>query len=234
MNMGVADGVDLGWKLAATLQGWGGPTLLDSYEAERRPVHEFVMDEAVANHKILGSQLWQPGLEEDSARGADLRAELGPRIQVGKMREFQTLGVVLGYRYDSSPVIVSDGTTAPGRDFINYVPSACPGGLAPHAWLHDGSSLYDHFGQGFTLLAMPDAAAHDLSAASNDATTLGVPLDVIQPAAPALRDLYRARYALIRPDQHVAWRGDAWPRDGARLFATVAGQAATRMPQERT
>jgi 2-polyprenyl-6-methoxyphenol hydroxylase-like FAD-dependent oxidoreductase len=223
MNMGVADGIDLGWKLAAVLQGWGGPQLLDSYEKERRPVHELVMDEAVANHGTLGNQLWQDGLADETAAGARLRAEVGARIQAAKMREFNTLGVVLGYRYDDSPVIAADGTEPPPRDFVNYVPSARPGALAPHAWLHDGSSLYDHFGPGFTLLAMPGAKVHELDAAQQAALSLGIPLAVIEPGAPALGELYRSRYALIRPDQHVAWRGDAWPDRSERLLARVCG-----------
>ncbi len=229
MNMGVADGVDLGWKIAAVLQGWGGPALLDSYERERRPVHEFVMDEAVANHGQLGKQLWTEGLEDDGERGARLRAELGPRIQAAKLREFNTLGVVLGYRYDDSPVIVGDGSAPPPHDFINYVPSARPGSLAPHAWLHDGSSLYDHFGPGFTLLAMPGADADDIAMARQAARDAGVPLTVLQPPTPALGELYRSRYALIRPDQHVAWRGDAWPGALETLFATVSGRSQ-RLP----
>ena len=223
MNMGVADGVDLGWKISAVLQGWGGPHLLDSYECERRPVHEFVMDEAVANHKLLGSQLWQEGLEDATEAGARLRAEVGARIQVAKMREFNTLGVVLGYRYEDSPVIVADGTEPSPHDFVNYVPSARPGSLAPHAWLHDGSSLYDHFGQGFTLIAMPGANAHEIDSARKAARSVGMPLDVIEPGVPALGELYRSRYALIRPDQHVAWRGNALPDRPERLFAQVCG-----------
>src|SRR5438105_6474255 len=110
MNMGIGDGVDLGWKMAAVIQGWGGPRLLDSYEIERRPVHEFVMDEAVANHAVLGNQLWEEGLEDDTPASAQLRARVGARIQVAKIREFNTLGVVLGYRYDNSPITVSDGS----------------------------------------------------------------------------------------------------------------------------
>ena len=224
MNMGVGDGVDLGWKMAAVLQGWGGQTLLDSYEMERRPVHNFVMDEAVANHAMLGKQLWQEGLEDSTEAGETLRREVGALIQVAKIREFNTLGVVLGYRYDASPVIVSDGTTPPARDFLNYVPSACPGSLAPHAWLHDGSSLYDHFGMGYTLLAMCDADAHALEKVREAARLAGVPLKVIQPQEPVLKDLYQARYALIRPDQHVAWRGNAWPDNAGFIFARLCGQ----------
>ena len=224
MNMGIADGVDLGWKIAAVLQGWGGPALLDSYEQERRPVHEFVMDEAVANHALLGNQLWQPGLEDATDAGARLRSEVGARIQVAKIREFNTLGVVLGYRYDGSPIIVADGTEPTSRDFINYVPSARPGSLAPHAWLHDGTSLYDHFGNGYTLLATAGADSHALERAREAAAAAGVPFKVIKPHEPAVKDLYQARYALIRPDQHVGWRGNALPDQLDLLFAHLCGQ----------
>ena len=224
MNMGVADGVDLGWKLAAVLQGWGGETLLDSYEAERRPVHEWVMDEAEANHATLGNQFVAEGIENDDADGARLRSEIGARIQASKMREFVTLGVVLGYSYDDSPVIVAEGGAAPGKDFVNYVPSARPGHLAPHAWRHDGSSLYDHFGTGFTLLASPLAAAEDIDAAVAHAADTGVPFTVLKPNEPGVANLYQARLTLVRPDQHVAWRGDAWPATGIALLKRIAGR----------
>ncbi|MDQ6680051.1 MAG: FAD-dependent monooxygenase, partial [Pseudomonadota bacterium] len=227
MNMGVADGVDLGWKLAAVLQGWGGPQLLDSYERERRPVHQQVLDEAVANHSTLGNQLWQPGLEDDSADGAALRQQIGGRIQAAKMREFTTLGVVLGYHYSGSPVIVDDGTPAPVPDFLNYVPSSRPGALAPHAWRHDGSSLYDHFGVGFTLLAAKDALSSVLDQARAQARAAGVPLVVLQPAEGGVCELYPRRFTLIRPDQHIAWRGDVWPQASEALFERVSGRVPT-------
>lgn len=224
MNMGVADGVDLGWKIAAVLQGWGGPTLLDSYESERRGVHDYVMDESVANHATLGNQLWQPGLEDDGDAGAALRKDVGARISIAKLREFATLGVVLGYRYDGSPVIVPDGSPAPAHDFLNYVPSARPGCLAPHAWLHDGSSLYDHFGAGFSLLVTDDARTDDVERAMASARAAGVPLAIVQPQGLALKELCHAGLVLVRPDQHVAWRGDAWPRDDHQLWRQVTGR----------
>jgi 2-polyprenyl-6-methoxyphenol hydroxylase-like FAD-dependent oxidoreductase len=231
MNMGIADGVDLGWKMAATLQGWGGPTLLASYELERKPVHNYVMDEAVANHALLGNQLWQEGLEDATSEGEKLRGEVGNRISRAKIREFNTLGVLLGYRYDGSPVIMGDGTPAPIVDFLNYVPNARPGCLAPHAWLHDASSLYDHFGQGLTLLVtrslmvnaqeVPvDAEVNRLSAA---ALALQIPLTVFHPEGTAIADLYRARYAIIRPDQHVAWRGNELPDDLSAMLKHISG-----------
>ncbi|MES2261097.1 MAG: FAD-dependent monooxygenase [Pseudomonadota bacterium] len=223
MNMGVADSVDLGWKLAAVLRGWGGAGLLDAYEAERRPVHHRVMDEAVANHALLGTQLSQPGMEAQDEAGERLRSQVGAAIQECKGREFKTLGVVLGYRYDDSPLIVSDGSAPPPPDVLNFTPSACPGSLAPHAWLDDGSSLYDGFGSGYTLLVTGDEDAGDIEQAQRDARELGIPLVALLPRADGLADLYQARLALIRPDQHVAWRGNAWPRDGAELLRRVAG-----------
>lgn len=226
MNMGVADSVDLGWKIAAVLQGWGGAALLDSYERERRPVHNYVMDEAVANHATLGNQLWQDGLEDATEAGARMRGEIGARIQAAKVREFNTLGVILGYRYEDSPIIVGDGSAPPTRDYRNYVPSAHPGCLAPHAWLEDGSSLYDHFGPGFTLLATSDAAAEDLDRARESASAVGVPLKILKPNARELADLYQARYALIRPDQHIAWRADEVPSQAASLLEKVIGRSS--------
>ena len=176
MNMGIGDAVDLGWKLSARLAGWGGEALLASYEAERRPVHERTIAEAVQNYSAVSNELVRPALEEDSLRGEATRREVADIIQAVKVREFKTLGVILGLRYANSPIIVSDGSEPPPEHFMLYVPSAHPGCLAPHLWLDDGSSLYDHFGPGFTLLATDDdtVSAHALATA---ATARGVPLN---------------------------------------------------------
>lgn len=225
MNMGVADGVDLGWKLGAVIAGWGGARLLDSYELERRPVHQFVLDEAAANHAVLGNDLVQDGIEHESANGARLRAEVGSRIASTKLREFNTLGVVKGYRYDASPVIVHEPGRAPENDFLNYVPSARPGAIAPHAWMHDGTSLYDRFGAGLTLLVTDDSAENGLDALHSEAQRLGIPLKKCRAPRTAVPELYCARYALIRPDQHVAWRGNSIPVNAANLLLHVTGRA---------
>ena len=222
MNMGIGDAVDLGWKLAATVQGWGGG-LLDSYEHERRPVHQRTMDEAAANYATVGNELVSPGIEEDGPYGDDVRRDVGNAILASKLREFSTLGLVLGADYHGSALVVADGTEPPFREAVRYVPSASPGCLAPHLWLADGSSLYDGFGAGFTLLV----TAGDASAASGIAEAageLGIPLTVLAPADERLRPLYQARYVLIRPDQHVSWRADVAPRDAAPLLRHVTGQ----------
>ena len=228
MNMGVADGVDLGWKFAACLQGWGSPGLLDSYEAERRPVHEFVMAEAVANHAVLSGELFRPGLEEDTPQGEALRRSAGEGIRQVKEREFYTLGTVLGACYEGSPIIVPDGSEAPIIDSRLYTPSTHPGCLAPHAWLKDGASLYDRFGLGYTLIVGHGAAWPAVEAARQEADAAGVPLTTVDLAGEAQLPLYAGALTLVRPDQHVAWRGLEW-RKG--VFETLAGLAPQRRPQ---
>ncbi len=231
MNMGVGDAVDLGWKLAATLQGWGGPGLLPSYEAERRPVHERTIAEAVANYALVGNQLVRPGMEDAGPLGEATRNEVGEMIRAAKVREFKTLGVVLGYHYSGSPVVAGDGTAPPPGDTVLYVPSAHPGCLAPHLWLADGSSLYDRFGSGFTLL-VTDGAAEEGKPLQLAAAAHGIPLALLAPRDMRLLPRYAARFALIRPDQHVAWRGDAIPADARALLAQVSGfpPAASEAP----
>lgn len=221
MNLGIADGVDLGWKLAAALRGWGGEALLEAYELERRPVALRTIAEAVENYRVLSDHLTKDSLEDDTPDGERARRDLEREILRTKTREFATLGVVLGSRYRGSPIIVGDGTAPPVEHYADFEPSAHPGCLAPHAWLADGTSLYDHFGMGYTLLDLEDANAatvRDLRAAAADA---GLPLRVLSLRGADLRTLYGAPLALIRPDQHVAWRGASC--DAPALIDRVRG-----------
>jgi len=222
MNMGIGDAVDLGWKIAAHLDGWGGDDLLASYEIERRPVHERTIAEAVHNFGQTGSQILRPDLEAPSVVGEATRREVADLIEATKVREFKTLGIVLGMRYVDSPIIIADGSVPPPDHFMLYVPSAYPGCLAPHLWLADGSSLYDHFGPGFTLL-VTDGDGRPAERLSEAAAKRNIPLKVLAPANVRLRQRYEARFALIRPDQHVAWRGDDIPADCNALLARVSG-----------
>lgn len=224
MNLGIADGVDLGWKLAAVLQGWGGEALLAAYEDERRPVHLRTIDEAVENYRTLSDQLLKDDLDAESADGERARAAVAREIIATKTREFDTLGVVLGSRYDGSPIIVDDGSAPPAEHYAHFEPCAHHGCLAPHAWLADGSSLYDHFGLGFTLLLLSDTAAALARDMEDAAANMGVPLALLDLRGAGLDEPYAAPLALIRPDQFVAWRGaDA---DAAALLRTVSGRSA--------
>ncbi|MBN8814324.1 MAG: FAD-dependent monooxygenase [Sphingomonas sp.] len=209
MNMGIGDGVDLGWKIAATLQGWGGPRLIDTYEAERRPIHRAVIDEAMANYAIAGT-MPPPQLEDDGPEGEQIRRAVGMVIQSAKGREFNTLGTVLGLGYEGSPIVSAEPGPPPEHVNEVYTPTARPGYLAPHAWLEDGRSLYDAFGQGFSLVVARNADETEVAKAVDDARMLGVPLTIVRPGNVPARDLYGVSLTLVRPDQHVAWRGDQW------------------------
>lgn len=226
MNMGVADGVDLGWKLAAALEGWGGPALLDSYEVERRTIHEEVMAEAATNHAVLSNDLWSDGLEAPGEHGDALRSAVGKRIVAVKQREFHTLKTVLGGCYSVSPVLASEdrdpmnGATPEDR---RYVPSSRVGCLAPHLWRADGRSLYDLFGSGFALIARFDAAGDQISRAVADAFNRDIPLATVYVTDEEAEGRYDLPLTLVRPDQHVAWRGTRW---AAGVFDLVTGWMA--------
>ena len=209
MNMGIGDSVDLGWKLAATLQGWGGPNLIASYEAERRRVHRIVIDEAVG---ILGSAAspLPREIEDDTPEGESVRKKVGETIKASRGREFYTLGTVLGLGYENSPIVCIEPTPAPAHNPQSYTPVARPGYLAPHAWLDDGRSLYDCFGLDFTLVIDASVDTADVHRAEQDAKQLGIPLTRVRPKGIDVSRLFGAKLTLIRPDQHVAWRGDNW------------------------
>ena len=227
MNMGVSDALDLGWKLSAVLQGWGGPALLDSYEIERRPVHEKVMDEAVTNHSLLGNQLWREGLEDDTPQGHALREETRQRIITHKTREFRSLATVLGLCYETSPILIDDGSEPLEQVGQDYQPDAHPGCLAPHAWVEDGRSLYDLFGLDFALV-VADGAQAEAARAEADALQAGVPFRVVRPAGVDVLGLYKAPLTLVRPYQHVAWRGDRWD---ASILRQATGNGAAGLEE---
>ena len=226
MFLGVLDAVDLGWKLAAVLRGTGGPALLDSYELERKQVHQYTVDAAVHNHSIQFSELLRPGIEDPGPEGDAVREEVGDTVRRAKEAEFHSLGVVLGYRYADSPIIAGDDTPPPQHP-VHYTPSACPGCRSPHAWLEDGSSLFDHFGRDFTLLHLGERDPGLEATASDDARRAGISLKYVSVGEPALPDLFEASHVLIRPDQHVAWRGTGWPQNADNLLARIAGFATS-------
>ncbi|WP_169806882.1 FAD-dependent monooxygenase [Actinomadura macra] len=223
MNQGVQDAADLGWKLAGVLHGWAGPALLDSYEAERRPVNQAVIASAVNNWTTCGPAFVRPGIEEDPAVRHGLREE----ILREKRKQFDALGLILGYRYENSPVIAYDGPPAPPLEITRYVPTSRPGHRAPHAWLADGSSLFDHFGPGFTLLRTGGpGGAPGTGTMLRSARERGIPLRLLdlEHEAP-VHAAYGAGFALVRPDQHIAWRGTAPPGDPGVLLDVVRGAA---------
>lgn len=222
MNTGVGDAIDLSWKLSATLQGWGGEKLLASYDTERRPVGWRNVRESSGNLKRMLTPRDNPALLDQSAAGDAVRAETGTSFSAAMQREWNTLGIHLGYRYEDSPVCWQDGTRAPPYDVMTYEPSARPGARAPHVWLDDGRSTLDLFGKMFVLLRL-GADAPDPAPLNTAASKSGLPLEVVALQEPAAVAAYENTLVLIRPDGHLAWRGDAFPDDCGALVDRVGG-----------
>ncbi len=223
MNTGIGDAIDLGWKLHAMLEGWGGARLLDSYEAERKPIAvrnsvisannsdkiDMVMDETPAE------------IEQEGPAGDALRATLQKKIR-WMARQFNSAGTHLGYRYVDSPIVIADGTPEPPDDFTQVVPSTWPGSRAPHAWRSDGSTTLDWFGRDFVLVRSRTDAP-DATPIREAAHRAGVPLRDITVHEPVVERLFERALTLVRPDGHVAWRGDTLPHDCDTLIDRVRG-----------
>jgi 2-polyprenyl-6-methoxyphenol hydroxylase-like FAD-dependent oxidoreductase len=222
-NTAVEDAVNLGWKLASVLRGVSSPALLDSYEIERKPLA--IRNTAYARHfaDSVGLYMAEPVLEEPGPAGDAARHEASEHLNRHVRLEFNIPGVTFGGRYDGSSLVVADGSSPPPDAPSSYVPTACPGGRPPHAWLDEDRSLYDSFHTEWTLLALgpqPPATQGFESAAR----AAGVDLRVVRHGAESLRALYEAPLALIRPDQIVAWRG-ADDRDAAAVRTQACAAA---------
>ncbi|MDE2007183.1 MAG: FAD-dependent monooxygenase [Rhodospirillales bacterium] len=223
MNAGITDATALSWMLAATIAGWGGTGLLDAYEAERWPITEqvskYAMDTA---QRLAGARGAVPeAIEDPGAAGAAARADFGARLLALNTPQFCCGGLNFGYFYDRSPIVAYDGEAAPGYTMDRFTPATVPGCRAPHLWLIDGGSLYDALGPWFTLIRRdPRADAAPIAAA---AAAQGVPLSVLDLRAEEAAALYPEAMVLVRPDRHIAWRGNAAPDDAARLIARLRG-----------
>lgn len=224
MNTGIDDASNLSWKLAAMLQGWGGARLLASYEAERMPIALRNTNAARQLTANIGDSDVNPVIEDKTSGGEAARRAAASMLR-GFAEQFASIGVQLGARYDGSPVISHDGA-APADSLIEYKPTSIPGGRTPHCWLDDkhqhGSSLYDHLGNGFTLLRL-GPSARDVSPIINAMRSRSIPMKVLNVADSDVRDIYEYDLALVRPDQYVAWRGNAAPADPDQLCDRLVG-----------
>ena len=226
MNAGIADAIHLSWLLAARLQGWGAPSILDAYEAERQPITEqvsnFAMDHA---QKMIKARRAVPAnIEANDAQGAQAREDIGHEAYELNVQQFCCAGLNFGYYYSNSTLIMADGEAPPPYTMGGFTPSTVPGCRAPHFWLHDGRSLYDAFGPGYTLLRFaPQVDVHTLM---DEAKVQGVPLTLLniksQDAAP---DIYQHPLVLCRADQHVVWRGHELPTDVSPMVRRLRGVA---------
>ena len=228
MNSGVGDAVDLSWKLAAVLQGWGGPTLLPSYEIERRPVGE--NNVAASRYASLGRRkwraAWQPNIRDGTPEGAATRANLARIADVEQRKTNEMIGAELGYCYRGSPLIASEPGEGPQSDFRRYVPTTRPGARLPHAWLDDGSAMQDRigYGHGYCLIRLGRTRA-DTSSLARAFASIGAPLQTLDIPDQRPRDVYGCDLLLLRPDMHVVWRGNDAPSEPQMLAALATGHS---------
>jgi 2-polyprenyl-6-methoxyphenol hydroxylase-like FAD-dependent oxidoreductase len=227
MNTGAGDAVDLAWKLAGTLHGWGGRALLDSYERERRPVGErnVAASRKAASGRRRWRACWQPSIAERSEEGARARAVLAETADREQRWSNDLLGIELGYRYQRSPLIVTESGDGPDPDGFAYTPTTWPGARIPHLWLDDGSALHDRLGRCYTLVhtgALPPGA-DDLA---ETFSRIGAPYRTFQVRSQGAEQVLEGyRLILVRPDLHIVWRG----KDRIEAPATLAEIATGRL-----
>jgi 2-polyprenyl-6-methoxyphenol hydroxylase-like FAD-dependent oxidoreductase len=230
LHTGLADAVDLGWKLIATLQGWGGNALLDSYEAERKPIALLNVQACTDEFVLLADLPGGPEIAEDSPAGAALRRRWAEayRASSGANGPTFTENLRLGYSYEGSPICVPDGTPPIPYETVAFVPSARPGTRAPHAWITEERlgakrSTLDLCGNNRFALLRLGPAAPEAGRVADAAATRGVPLAILDLSDPKLLELYQRPLVLVRPDGHIAWRADAVPHDTLGLIDRVRG-----------
>jgi len=223
MNSGVGDAVDLGWKLAGALQGWGGPNLLRSYELERRQIGD--RNVGASRYANLGRRkwrsMWRPNIRENSPAGQQTRELLGMVADIEQRKTNEMIGAELGYRYIDSPIIM-DIPGGPEQLFRDYQPSTWPGARLPHVWLDDGTPIQDHLPNSFVLLKLAGTKM-DTRPLENAIAAYGTPLAVVEKPDRVAREVYGFDAILLRPDMHIVWRGNQAPDNAAEIAAVATG-----------
>jgi 2-polyprenyl-6-methoxyphenol hydroxylase-like FAD-dependent oxidoreductase len=225
MNSGIADAAGLSWVLASRINGWGGDLLLDAYEEERRKTAWWHLEAAQRHMDVrlqIGGRYAEAGdLRGDDAATEDRRQTLARQIEAIGNAENESWGVELGYRYDGSPVICGESESST-IDPLTYSPSTIPGARLPHVFIEDGVSVHDLLGLWFSLVIVDDADSGSIEQA---AAKLGIPLTVVRLRRPDLLPIYQRNLLLVRPDQHVAWRGDDLPAEPYAILERITGRA---------
>ncbi|MGH2819349.1 MAG: FAD-dependent monooxygenase [Actinomycetota bacterium] len=226
MNTGVGDAIDLSWKLAATYHGWAGPGLMGSYETERRPIgaRNVNASRVASTARRRWRTEWGPEIVEDSDAGVESRRRLAEVAGREQRWSNELLGIELGYRYVDSPLIWAGSAGGPDPNSFEYEPTTCPGARLPHVWVEQGVGVQDVIGltNSYTLLRMHGGGTEDGGLADAFAF-YGVPFQVVDLNGGSARSVYGNELLLLRPDLHVAWRGDCPPEDPLKLAAVATG-----------
>ena len=229
LNTGIADAVNLGWKLAAVIEGYGSDGLLDSYETERRPVAVMARDWSFRHLgvHVKAQELANRALIESDTIEAEEHRRVLEEYFAANTGEHESFGVEMGYVY-TAPVIVSDGSPVPENDGSSYIPTTVPGARAPHVRLSDGRAILDAYRHKFTIVSfIGESAVQKLVDA---AAAVGMPLQVLAIDDTNARSVYETDLVLVRPDGHVAWRGHSLPDDLRSLIGMVTGRTDASAP----
>lgn len=213
LNNGLEDAVNLGWKLAARLQGWGGETLLDSYSLERQPVFRDVAEDFIADRIRKEADFldrYNPAKDKTAFEKAWAAHEgdLGIRV-----RSYEP-------NYEGSPVVAGPPNGKSSAHGNHAFEARAGHHLAPQI-LSSGRNTFEELGEGFTLFALDTG---DIAGLQKAAAELSVPLKVVEDSGAEPRKAYGCRMILVRPDQFIAWTGDAAPADPLALIRKVAGR----------
>ncbi|KIV93199.1 hypothetical protein PV10_04434 [Exophiala mesophila] len=223
MNVGIGDAVNLAWKIAGVVQGWGGEKLLQSYDIERRSVGNLVTDAAFDNHSAMekATEIFRNLPSLDPNASSEQRFNRGDIAYQITYPQWNSFGVVLGQRYEESSLTIRGEWTAPPYSGSEYWPHASPGHRAPHVWLDDKSPLLDHFEKYFTLLDI-EASDGQVTRFLKAAADVGLPITHLKVSAAVARKRYPAEITIIRPDQYISWQGNECSNP-ASVIDTIRG-----------
>ena len=229
MNAGIADAANLAWKLAGVLNGWASPAILDAYNAERQPITDQVsrLIADVAGKRTLQRDGITADIERQDAVGEAMRARVGKAAYELDVDQQCCGGLNFGYYYDRSPIIAYDGEPQPAYTMGKFTSSSVPGCRAPHLWLEGRRSLYDELGPDYTLLRFDPGT--NVTGIVEAGARRNFPLRVLDVQVPEVPQFYGHKLVLVRPDQHVAWRGNAEPDAPEDLIDLVRGARSTRV-----
>lgn len=224
MNAGIADAMNLSWTLAAYLNGWAGEGILDSYQKERQPITEQVSNFAMNHEFALAKERKSvsPNIEDLSPEGENARVETGRALYDLNVKQYCCAGLNFGYFYDKSNIIQYDGENHPSYTINTFTSSTVPGCRLPHFWLENHESIYDKLGPEFSLLQFGDDAPG--KSMVDAAKELNIPLKLIQLGNNYKNDIYKENLILVRPDFHIAWRGNESPKDSFELLKLATGR----------
>jgi 2-polyprenyl-6-methoxyphenol hydroxylase-like FAD-dependent oxidoreductase len=212
-NAGIADAVDLGWKLAAVVNGWGGPGLLASYEMERRPAALFYRELCAG---LL--EVWRR-FQRLTAAGASREQLAGVLEQ--EYHHVDNLGVQFGTRYTHSSIVWPERGTAPIWYWDRITPTTWPGCRVPALRLANGDQVLDLLATGLSLVDLSGRGLGETLV--KEARQRGIPMSHLPLSEVAVRACWERDLVLVRPDQHVAWRDDEPPPNWEDVLDRVTG-----------